>query len=246
MHVAAFDLETAKVIAEGEDDWSRVPDLGISCAALATLGPSGDDVRLWEGVPRLDRAAASGLVDDLSAVAASGATIVTWNGCGFDFRVLAEASGRVADCARLALDHVDLMLMVTFEKGWLLGLQKALVGAGLTGKRREVRLRDGRVVPDMDGSRAPALWAAGEREAVLDYLAEDVRQLRLLADAVVRRRRIAWTSDRGKPQSVRVPRLLTVRECFALPVPDTSWMSKPPRRERFVDWMPAADRPRST
>lgn len=242
MNVAAFDLETAKVIPYQREDWSRERDLGIGCAALAT---TGEDVRFWEGVPRLDRAAAGGLVDDLRAASESGATIVTWNGCAFDFRVLAEASGRVADCARLAVDHVDLMLMVTFEKGWLLGLQKALLGAGLPGKRRDVRLRDGTILTDMDGSRAPELWAAGEREAVLAYLGEDVRQLRLLAEAVVARRRIAWTSDKGKAQSVLVSRLLSVRECFAIPLPDTSWMKNPPRREGFVDWMPAADRPRS-
>jgi hypothetical protein len=34
-----------------------------------------------------------------------------------------------------------------------------------------------------------------------------------------------------------------VRQAYGLPVPDTSWMRRPPwARERFVGWMLSADR----
>jgi len=49
---------------------------------------------------------------------------------------------------------------------------------------------------------------------------------------------IRWVSSNRKPQSVSAPRLLTVKECFSIPKPDTSWLSNPARREAFVEWIP--------
>jgi hypothetical protein len=72
---------------------------------------------------------------------------------------------------------------------------------------------------------------------VLEYLKRDVLQLLKLAHSVADLRTIRWTSRAGKPQEVRFPRLLTVSECFAIPEPDTSWMSDPPKRQQFVEWM---------
>jgi len=177
------------------------------------------------------------LVERLGELSEDGYTLVTWNGCSFDFRVLAEESGLVQRCGQLALNHVDLMLIVTFTKGWYLSLQAALQGAGLSGKLTRVRLSTGREIRDMDGSKAPALWAAGEHDAVLAYLKDDVVQLLKLAQLVSRRGRLSWLSRTGNPQEVRLSRLLTVTECFDIPEPDTSWMSNPPRRKQFTDWI---------
>ena len=67
------------------------------------------------------------------------------------------------------------MLLVTFQKGYYLGLDKALHGAGLSGKLKKVALSDGTILMEMDGAMAPALWARGEYEAVLTYLRQDAR-----------------------------------------------------------------------
>ena len=236
MKLAAFDLEIAKLLPENVDDLKAHAPLGISCAAVA-LGDEGE-TRLWQGVPQMTPAACQDMVQDLQQLVASGYTLLTWNGCSFDFFVAAQESSQFDACADLALTHVDLMLTVTFTKGYYLGLDKALKGAGLGGKRSTVTLRDGSTLDDMSGAKAPALWAAGEYEAVLTYLKDDVAQLIQLADQIRRTRSIQWTSGRGRPQFVAVERFLTVKECFAIPEPDTSWMSSPPTRAQFVDWMP--------
>lgn len=143
----------------------------------------------------------------------------------------------LAECADLAMNHVDLMLIVTFTKGWYLGLQKVLEGAGIGGKVKSLTLSDGTVMTDMDGSKAPELWAQGEREAVLTYLEGDIVQLPKLAEHIQEDGGISWVSGRGKRQWVSARKLLSVRECFDIPEPDTSWMDNPPVRQQFVDWM---------
>jgi len=235
MKLAAFDLEIAKLLPENASDLLGYGPLGISCAALAA--DDRPEIGLWQGFPQQTRQECQKLVGDLIDYVASGYTLLTWNGCNFDFRVLAQESGMDRECGQLALNHVDLMLFVTFSKGWLLGLDKALAGAGIAGKLKEVTLSTGETVA-VKGALAPALWARREFDAVLAYLKTDVAQTLALGKAVDAARILRWTSSAGKSQSVSVPRLLTVKECFALPEPDTSWMSSPPRRASFVNWIP--------
>jgi hypothetical protein len=232
--LAAFDLETAKIIPLNVWDWKSGGLLGISCAALALTDQVAP--RSWHGIPQLTREECQAVVRELERLVSDGYTIITWNGCKFDFAVLAQESGLVAECARLARDHVDLMLMVTFRKGWLLSLQKALDGAKLRGKLKMVTLSTGKVIYNMDGAMAPKLWKDGEHQAVLDYLYEDVKQLLELAAVVEKQKRIHWISSTGKPQTVEIHRLQTVQECLQIPEPDVSWMRDPPKRGDFVDW----------
>ena len=237
MNLISFDIEIAKIIPDFSGDLFAHAPLGISCAAVAH-----DDVKFWQGVPQLTKEENQKMVRDLMAYAEQGYTFVTWNGCGFDFRLLAEESGMAEECSELALNHVDLMLLVTFNKGWYLGLDKALKGAGIAGKVHEVTLKNGETLRNMDGGMAPSLWADAEHDAVLTYLRGDVEQTLALAKNIQQTNEIRWLSNRGKPQSVAIPKLLTVRDCFNLPEPDTSWMSNPPTRESFVSWMPDWER----
>ena len=237
MKLLSFDIEISKVIPDFSGDLFAHAPLGISCAAVAS-----DSVKFWQGVPQMSKAENQQMVRDLLAYKADGYTLVTWNGCGFDFRLLAEESGMLDECAELAIDHVDLMLLVTFNKGWYLGLDKALNGAGIGSKVHEVTLKSGEILRDMNGGMAPQLWTDGEHEAVLTYLRGDVEQTLALAQSIEQTGEIRWLSGRGKPQSVAVPRLLTVRECFSLPEPDVSWMDNPPTREGFVKWIPDWER----
>lgn len=145
----------------------------------------------------------------------------------------------IDECAKLALTGIDMMLLVTFVKGYFLGLDKALIGAGLESKTHTVILKNGETLSEMNGAMAPALWRAGETEAVLTYLKGDVIQPLKLIHAIEREHFIKWTTNSGKPGSVFVPKILTVQELFALPEPDTSWMTKAPKRLDFVSWIPA-------
>ena len=236
MNFAAFDLEITKILPENTYNLMDYAPLGISCAAAALSGRA--EPIIWQGVPGMSKAQCQAMVAELGELVAAGYRLVTWNGCAFDFQVLAQESGMVDECGALALNHIDLMLLATFTKGYFLGLDKVLQGAGIKGKVKQVKLKDGSIMRDMAGGKAPELWAQGEHEAVLTYLRGDVQGLLELAEVVQRRKRMNWKSARGNPQNIRVPKLLTVKECFGIPEPDVSWMSNPPRRKQFVDWIP--------
>lgn len=236
--LAAFDLEIARDIPDG--NWDGILPLGITCAALAFS--DAPEPTYFQAAPQLSRAACVELLRFLHRTVENGYTLVTWNGTAFDFAVLAQESGMPRECAQIALAHVDLMVIVTFLRGHWLGLQKALLGAGISGKKQEVILNDGTPLNEMSGKRAPELWGRGEYNAVLSYLREDVMPLLELTRIVQTTKQIRWTSNKGKPAAVDVVKLFTVRECFHFPLPDTSWMKmEPPQREQFVRWMPPLD-----
>lgn len=233
----AFDLEIRQELPEGTSDWKQYAPLGISCAAITE-----DEVEHFWNKDRLTREEAQDLVTRLQARAAHDCQIVTWNGCSFDFHVLAEESGMYRECAELAINHCDLMLIVTAQKGHYLGLDRALAGARLGSKKHTVVLSDGTTIDDMGGAAAPRYWAAGEYAAVLEYLTGDVLRTQSLAAHLLKVGTLNWTTGSGKPASVLVPRrngrMPTVNELFMLPEPDTSWMTNPPTRRQFLSWMP--------
>ncbi len=238
---ASFDLEIAKPIPENARNWDDFFPLGITCAAIALEG--ADAPIVWQGVPQMTANEVSELLETLQQLVADGYMLLTWNGCKFDFRVVGEESGRWADAAALAADHIDLMQMFTFKQGHFLGLDKALRGAGVKGKRKAVTLNNGEIFHDMDGSKAPHLWRKGEYNAVLAYLRDDVLQPIKLARSIEASGAIRWTSNSGMLQSAFFDRLYTVREAFSFPQPDTSWMRNPPDRWDFISWMPGGKLP---
>ena len=234
MKFASFDLEIANDFPE-EGSWNK--NLGITCAAVAMEKEDSWDIPMWYNSPKITQEQAIALVEYLMGLTSEGYSIVTWNGAAFDFRVLADVSGMYRECAALAMSHLDMMLWVTFQKGFYLGLEAALKGQGLVGKRKFVTLKDGSILQNMSGKLAPELWKAGETKAVLSYLEDDVVEPLKLVKIINITKHLHWTSKRGKPMVVPINRMWTVDECFHLPKPDTSWMKNPPRREQFIEWM---------
>jgi hypothetical protein len=230
----AFDIETAKDIPGDDFNWRAHRPLGIACAA--TLASDTDQPLLWYGKtgdaspqPRMSRADAEGLVQYLSGMAAKGFKIVTWNGMGFDFDILAEESGAAASCAECALGHVDMMFQVVCSLGYPIGLDNAAHGMGLPGK-----------TPGMSGAEAPRLWAQGRFQQVLEYVAQDVRTTLEIARTGEQRRRLEWITRRGTKSSMPLANgWLSVQEALRLPEPDTSWMKAPLPRRDFTGWLPA-------
>jgi hypothetical protein len=246
MSLAAFDIEIAQEIPDGEVDWARVRP-GISCAAIAlegaadtraTADPRAQPALFDQSTHALTRDGVSRLVDALLEVVRDGFTIVTWNGVGFDFAVLAEQSGRRAECAELAWNSIDMMFHLFCAKGHPLALDTALAGMNLEGKVHAVKGEDGQTI-EISGKEAPRLWQAGEYAAVLTYCAADVRRTLELAQVCARRGYLAWTSRAGKLNRLDLSKggWLPARECVKLPEPDTSWMRDPPTRARYVGWM---------
>lgn len=228
----AFDIETAKELPGDFSLWRNHRPLGISCAA--TWASDADAVRRWhsktsDGTPAktMSPKDAKELVDYLRAMADQGYTILTWNGASFDFDVLAEEADAKDDCRACAHEHVDMMFHIVCLLGYPISLEKAAQGLGLPGKSE-----------GMKGGEAPALWAAGEFEKVLTYVAQDVRLALQIAAECEKRKQFAWITQRGMSKFERLPRgWLTVREALKLPVPDTSWMKTPMTRASFIAWM---------
>jgi hypothetical protein len=222
-----FDLETELI--HGSLDLERnVP--AITIGAMLT---GDDELRTWYGQDVsglatgafLDREGAQDLVRTLQAHAAAGDTIVTWNGAGFDFRVLAHASGLAAACKELAWAHVDVMFWLHCRKGFSVGLDRAARAVG-SGKAE-----------GMSGADAARMWQEGKYEEVAAYLEQDVRALQAVYEGAVHARSLRWLNTRGRLSSADGV-VCSVREAHALPSPDTSWMRRPPwPRERFVGWM---------
>lgn len=238
--LAAFDLEIAKLLPAGEFDLKRHRPLGISCAAVRL--EDGRELR-FQSPPEVTTMSLEGcqeLVAALRQLVQDGYTIVTWNGAGFDFDILAEESGDYPICSELARHHVDMMLIVVALRGHFLGLDAAAQGMKVTGKLKQVQLRDGRLLKGMTGAMAPQLWTDGEREAVLAYLSEDVRVTLELAQAMAVQRRLIWRNKRGERNQCTIPKLYTVAECLRLPRPKTSGRFMPVDPRTITAWMQPA------
>lgn len=112
--VVAFDLETWKLLPADANPRNHFP-LGLSCCGAGRCDVTGEevgviDMNIWfardgDDMSIQDRTGqfvASHVVDQPLEMTDNGYTIVPWNGCGFDFRVLAAESGRHHDGVRLA------------------------------------------------------------------------------------------------------------------------------------------------
>jgi len=227
----AFDIETAKILPEDFGDLMSHRPLGITCTA--TLAQDEEEARrfcshLADGTPapQMTREDLSAFVDHLLAKTQEGYTIVTLNGLGFDFDILAEESGRFDDCRRLALGHVDMMFQVFCERGFGVGLNAAARALGLAKPQ------------DVDGSVAPILWRDGEHDTVLDYVACDCKLTLEVATTSEETRTLVWINKRDKRSRHELPRgWITVEEALKLPPPDTSWMDNPWPRSKFTGWL---------
>ena len=175
----------------------------------------------------MSRAETADLVQYLETQVAQGYTIVTWNGLGFDFDILAEESGMLQNCRKMATGHVDMMFHVLCRLGYAVGLDATARGMGLPGKPE-----------GMNGAKAPALWAEGRREEVLRYVAQDATTTLEVATTCEANGAMRWIARSGKLRSMRLPKgWLTVEEAERLPEPDTSWMDEPWPRTKFTGWM---------
>ncbi len=227
----AFDIEVATGFPIDAADWRPCRPLGISCAA--TLAAGAPEPRLWHGgrpgapADRMTRQEAAALVAFLAAAAEEGYTILTWNGLGFDFDVLAEEADMLESCARLAGSHVDMMWHAFCALGFPVGLESAARGMKLPGKTEGIR-----------GIDAPRLWARGKRQEILDYVARDVRATLDLALACEKAKRLTWITRQGKRRDLALRSgWLDVEAAGKLPLPDTSWMPRPMARRKFTAWM---------
>ncbi|MGB9639464.1 MAG: ribonuclease H-like domain-containing protein [Anaerolineales bacterium] len=227
----ALDIEIAKLIPLGQDEWWNYRPLGITCAATYD---GKNAPRLWYGKtesgdakPFMAAEEVAQLVAYLREAAQQGHTILTWNGLGFDLPIIADESGLWQPCREVARAHCDMMFHIFCLRGHTLSLEKAAKGMGLRGK-----------LSGMSGELAPRYWAEGKWAIVLDYVAQDARTTYDLAQKVEQEGVLKWISERSGRQEIPLPNgWLTVEQALALPLPDTSWMKNPLRRSKFSAWL---------
>jgi hypothetical protein len=228
----AFDIETAKVQPVSERDWKPHRPLGISC--VATLMSGSDEPLLWHGgvnhrrpASRMNRHEVMRLVNHLASQVKRGYTIVTWNGVGFDFDILAEESGMLHRCKCLAGNHVDMMFHVLCKVGYAISLDSAARGMDLVGKKA-----------GMTGALAPRFWAEGRRKEVLEYVAHDVQITLQLAQICESQGYIRWVTRSGRKRELSLPKgWLPVSLAERLPEPYNLWMCGQWSRTRFTAWL---------
>jgi hypothetical protein len=220
--------------------------LGITCAALAF--DSGAVQCFYPKRNRFAQAAEGRypfrmtqdecrlLALKLMKLQEKGCEIITWNGLKFDFHVLAVECGSefyYQKVAEVALDHIDMMFGFYAYKGWMLKMTKATDAMGLGGKSE-----------GMTGVDAVNLWKTGtlnDQQQVLRYVKQDARLTARLYEEALRESRLAWRTKRGGISYWDLPmepgEFPTVMDAIAEPVPDTSWMGRPPiPREAFYAW----------
>jgi RNase_H superfamily len=228
----AFDLETAKVQPRGFRNWKAGRPLGISCAA--TLTEDSDKPVLWHGTAEHEQPGGQMTAKKLQALISYltkhvnlGYTVVTWNGVGFDFDILAEESRMLQQCKELAFHHVDMMFHLVCKLGYGVSLDSAAQGMNMPGKCRR-----------LDGALIPRLWDHGKWEEVLDYVSQDVRITLDLAKSCEESGCLRWISKSGRRREIRLPSgWLTVEAAERLPEPNAFWCSSQWARNRITAWM---------
>lgn len=230
-----------------------------------TLGPAAVDPAACNattsGAEHLDARGVQRMLQYLQrAVERDGAVLVTWNGAGFDLRVVEAVlrkeagKGRGADgtaaedadaARRLAMGHVDLMFQFFCDRGYAVGLGK--VARAMLPENSNEKL--------MSGADAPAEWASGERKRqalVLAYCDTDARLLGDIAVLAALRGQLRWHTRRGNIATWRLPRPFarcTVRRALGDPEPDVSWMHDcdmtPWHRSKFVGWLNKEEKKKS-
>ena len=230
MKIVSFDIEISNVfdLRPGEDINNHAPfDVAVAATQI-----HGGEHRLWfspdaGGRPQvnLERRHAQELLQYLEQMQGAGHAICAWNGLGFDLQWIARAANDVATASRIARAMYDPMYQFFKLKGFPVGLDAVAKGLRI-GMRKT-----------MDAADAPREWRAGNHQRVCDYVLADARMTNEIVSTIIRRREIAWITQRGKRSTVPVPRLRTVEECMRDPMPDQSWMGNPISQEKFTCWL---------
>lgn len=251
-------------------EWADYVPLGCTCAAT-TLGRVGAydlgfgiKTREWTPVAgivgeegnRMMAEDVEDMIGYLEQAAAHGYRVITWNGLGFDFRLLAlEHPSLCSRLRTLAIGHVDIAFQLQCERGYMIALDKAAEGLGVEGKRE-----------GMHGDLAPLLWngepanmrlsesqksaltgwtpgSVETRRVIVDYVRQDAEATARVYDALMGGKSCAWiTASGGRSRTPWTPlmsqgNLLTVSECLLLPEPK-GWRGFTPRpRSQFAGWL---------
>lgn len=191
------------------------------------------DGRSQQAVSYTEASHGSGYLCSALAACAAQARVVTFNGTGFDYRMISNNVPHVADkacAARLALSTVDVMLNFACDTGYFSSLSSFA-----TGTLNEAK--------SGDGAEAVDDWAAGRHAKVIKYCEHDAALTHALYDHARMYGRLTRITKAGRKATwvcsanpLR-PTVQALTEYEQSP-PDTSWMKDgtAPDINGIADW----------
>ena len=220
--------------------------LGVSCIGYATevqetvmdrsvCGPE-DESGMY--ALRMPEEQINAEIDRMYRWYQEGIYVVTWNGLGFDFRVLHQETSSPehrAKCRFLAQRHIDLCFLFLCYKGYPTKLDNVNRAMGFAGKTE-----------GMDGALAPVMWRTSrvDQDKVLEYVERDAAATLELYQKAYETGGLRYETSAGKPRILRLDppvghRLQTCWDAIGgVKKPSMGWWSDgtPPSREKSYGW----------
>jgi hypothetical protein len=162
----------------------------------------------------------------LKAKQEEGYAVCAWNGLSFDLQWIGYNAKNMPLASEIALNIYDPMFQFFNQRGFPVKLASVAKAMGV----KQAKL--------MNGADAPQEWHAGNYQKVMDYVLGDSQITNLIINDIIKRKEIAWITQKGEIKIASIPRLKTVAEILKEPEPDQSWMKTKIERKDFYKWFP--------
>ena len=231
MELLSFDIEIADIFdLKPHEDIEKYAPFHISVASTAIY--EGDE-KIWHSADRqnkpllqMTQATANELLVYLKAKQDEGYCVCAWNGLKFDLQWIGYNAQNMQLASEVALQMYDPMFQFFNQRGFPVGLASVAKAMGI----KQSKL--------MNSEDAPKQWQAGNYQKVMDYVLGDCQMTNLIANEIIKRKEIAWVTQKNEIKTERISRLKTVAEILKEPEPDQSWMKTKLLRKSFYQWFP--------
>ena len=235
MNLLSFDIEISDIFElKPRENIDKYAPFHISVASTAIY--KGEE-RVWYSVDksdkpllRISKTEANNLLNFLKTKQNDGYYICAWNGLRFDLQWIGYNAENMQLASEIALNMYDPMFQFFNQRGFPVSLASVAKAMGI----KQSKL--------MNSEDAPKEWQAGNYQKVMDYVLMDSKITNLIVKEIVRRKEIAWVTQKGYIRTEPIQRLMNVEEIIRKPKPDQSWMNGPIPRENFYKWFPKNNR----
>jgi hypothetical protein len=229
LKLLSFDIEISDIfeLKPGED-LNKYAPFHISVASTAIY--EGEE-RIWYSVDdcnnpllNMSKPIANDLLRYIKAMQDEGFTVCAWNGLGFDIRWIGYNAENMELASKIAYKMWDPMFQFFNQRGFPVSLAAVAKAMGI----KQSKL--------MNGADAPKEWNAGNYQKVMDYVLGDSQITNLIIKEIIKRKEIAWVTQRGEIRTEPILRPQTIEQILQSPQPDQSWMKTKIERKDFYKW----------
>ena len=231
MKLLSFDIEISDVFElKPYEDIEKYAPFHISVASTAI---HGGEEQIWYSADtqnrpllQMTKTTANDLLAYLKAKQNEGYCVCAWNGLRFDLQWIGYNAKNMKLASEIALHMYDPMFQFFNQRGFPVSLASVAKAMGI----KQSKL--------MNSEDAPKQWHAGNCQKVMDYVLGDCQMTNLIANEIIKRKEIAWVTQKNEIRTEPVFRLKTVAETLKEPEPDQSWMKIKIPRKSFCRWFP--------